>query len=209
MPNAADDDEDNVSDEEDPMKALEESQAASKRQMEEEDALADLRQRNARMERSDRDMEEILKSQHAARDKEAEERRQKEMEEEDEEVNKFFYKVKAPGAPAAGPSKGKGKAEGAGLMGGYGSGSDDDDEDDEDVQPVADSTVTVKRKPMGSTAGEPTVQDLLKARGIALGAAMPPPAIKPVAGAKLNLPSGVKRKGVGALGIKVVKKAKA
>ena len=76
-------------------------------------------------------------------------------------------------------------------------------------QPVEDATVTVKRKPMGSTAGEPTVQDLLKARGIALGAAMPPPSSKPVAGAKVNLPSGVKRKGVGSLGIKVVKKTKA
>ena len=211
MPNAAEDDEDNVSEEEDPMKALEESQAASKRQMEEEDALADLRQRNARMERSDRDMEEILKTQHALRDKQAEERRKRELEEEDEEVNKFFYKVKAPGAPAAGPSKGKskGKAVGGGLIGGYGSGSEDEDGDDEEDQPVEDATVTVKRKPMGSTAGEPTVQDLLKARGIALGAAMPPPSSKPVAGAKVNLPSGVKRKGVGSLGIKVVKKTKA
>ncbi|KAH8080906.1 hypothetical protein HD553DRAFT_262320, partial [Filobasidium floriforme] len=174
MPNAAEDDEDNVSEEEDPMKALEESQAASKRQMEEEDALADLRQRNARMERSDRDMEEILKTQHASRDKAAEERRKRELEEEDEEVNKFFYKVKAPGAPAAGPSKGKGKAAGGmGLMGGYGSGSDDDDEADNDddegksAGPVAEPTVTVKRRPMGSSAGEPTVQDLLKAKGIA------------------------------------------
>ncbi len=44
MPNAADDDSQaGDSDTEDPMKMLEESQAASKRQMEDEDMLADLR----------------------------------------------------------------------------------------------------------------------------------------------------------------------
>jgi hypothetical protein len=58
---------------------------------------------------------------------------------------------------------------------------------------------------MGSSAGEPTVQDLLKAKGIAT---MAPTSVKP-AGPKPILPSGVKRKGVGSLGVKVVKKAKA
>jgi hypothetical protein len=207
MPTAADDDEDEKSDEEDPMKALEESQAASKRQMEDEDALADLRQRNARMERSDRDTEEIIKAQHAARDKLLEERKRQEMEEEDEEVKKFFYKVQAPAGTVVNKDKGKAKATdvGAGLMGGYGSGSDD--EENGDVAAPEPSTVTVKRKPLGSSSTEPTVQELLAARGIALSASnplqtktMPSPAVK--------LPVAIKRKGVGALGIKVVKKTK-
>jgi hypothetical protein len=209
MPNAADDDEDNVSEEEDPMKALEESQAASKRQMEDEDALADLRQRNARMERSDRDMDEILKAQHANRDREAEEQRKKEMDEEDEEVNKFFYKVQAPAGTVNGEAKAKGKAkaESDGLLGGYGSGSEDEDEDSdgEDAAGPAESlTVTVKRRPMSSSTEEPTVQDLLRAKGIAVGAVAPSTTAKP----KINVLAGIKRKNVGPLGIKLVKKVK-
>jgi hypothetical protein len=136
----------------------------------------------------------------------AEERRKRELEEEDEEVNKFFYKVQAPAGTVVPKGKGKARAETeSGLLGGYG--SDSEDEDDEDEEDVPDnSTITVKRRPAGPLAAEPTVQDLLRAKGIALGAGLPATAAKP----KSVLPAGVKRKsGGGSLGIKLVKKAKA
>lgn len=229
MPNAADDDEEAAeSDPEDPMKALEASQAASKKQMEDEDALADLRQRNARMERSDRDAEEIIRARHAVRDQAEEERKRREQEEEDEEVKKFFYKVQAPGTfqgPPAVASSSKSKppkpivGAGSGLVGtAYGSDEDTSDAEEQDGQTTtaddAPATVTVKRRPVGTNASEPTVQELLAAKGITFpnisstsnGGSSSTRPTPTATGPKL--PVGIKRKGALGLGVKLVKKPK-
>lgn len=211
VPNAAEDDSDAAeSDVEDPMKALEESQAAAKRQMEDEDQLADLRQRNARLERGDVDMAEVLRVRHEARDKAEEERRRREAEEDEEVVKQYFYKVKKGGAGLESikedADKLKEKPAGVGLGDGYGS---SDDEEEKSEEPAA--TVTVKRTPLpsasGTTASEPTVQDLLAAKGIAL-----PTSSKPAAPSSTSAkPSmlGIKRKdGASGLGVKLVKKKK-
>ncbi|KAJ9108093.1 hypothetical protein QFC19_002558 [Naganishia cerealis] len=228
VPNAAEDDEDAGSDEEDPMKALEESQAAAKRQMEDEDELADLRQRNARLERGDIDTEEVLKARHDAKNKALEERRRKEEQEDDEVVKQYFYKVKAPGVDqgitGATPSakidgKGKGKAPTGGVLEDeYGSSDEDGHTDDSQTeQETASATITVKRTalPSGTAASsEPTVQDLLAAKGIALPSfvktVVPAHPTTTLAATKPGVLGGaVKRKeGVSGLGVKLVKKKK-
>ncbi len=223
IPNASADDEEPKEDEEDPMAMLEASQAASKRQMEEEDALADLRTRNARIARADVDSEAILAQQHANSALEAE-RARMEKEEEDEIVNQYFYKVAKPGTAASSSAnvpmsnhKGKGKetkpaGNGVGL-GGYGSdvvSDSEEDEDDEEEEPV---TVTVKRGIVPNTKADaqPTVQDLLAARGIVLGGSSPssaPAAVVKKPGFNLAA-GGVKRKDLASsLGIKFAKKKK-
>jgi dTMP kinase len=190
------------------MKALEESQAAAKRQMEDEDQLADLRQRNARLERGDVDMAEVLRVRHEARDKADEERRRKEAEEDEEVVKQYFYKVKKGGAGLESikedADKPKEKPAGVGLGDGYGS---SDDEEEKTEEPT---TVTVKRTPLpsasGTTASEPTVQDLLAAKGIALPTSSKPAV--PNSTAKSSA-LGIKRKdGASGLGVKLVKKKK-
>lgn len=181
------------------MKALEESQAAAKRQMEDEDQLADLRQRNARLERGDVDLAEVLRMKHEARDKAEEERRRREAEEDEEVVKQFFYKVKKPELESIKEDSGKPREKtGLGLGDGYGS-SDEESKDD------TPATVTVKRTLTGTSAPEPTVQDLLAAKGIAL-----PTSSKPTP-APTAKPStlGIKRKdGASGLGVKLVKKKK-
>ncbi|KAJ9120799.1 hypothetical protein QFC22_002733 [Naganishia vaughanmartiniae] len=228
VPNAAEDDEEAGSDVEDPMKALEESQATAKRQMEDEDELADLRQRNARLERGDIDTEEVLKARHAAKSQALEERRKKEEEEDDEVVKQYFYKVKAPAADQASPGtplplpmdgKGKGKAPADGVLGdGYGSSDEEEHADDNHAdQDSASATITVKRTALSSgtsSTAEPTVQDLLAAKGIALPTfAKPAVPARSTGQAALGKPSvlggAVKRKeGVSGLGVKLVKKKK-
>lgn len=228
VPNAAEDDEEAGSDVEDPMKALEESQAAAKRQMEDEDELADLRQRNARLERGDIDTEEVLKARHDAKNQALEERRKKEEEEDDEVVKQYFYKVKAPAADPASSGtslptgtmdgKGKGKAPVDGVLGnGYGSSDDDEHAEDNSPQDSASATITVKRTalPSGASAtAEPTVQDLLAAKGIALPTFTKPtlparPTGQAASGKPGVLGGAVKRKdGVSGLGVKLVKKKK-
>jgi hypothetical protein len=179
------------------MKALEESQAAAKRQMEDEDDLADLRQRNARLERGDVDLAEVLRSRHEARDREAEERRRREQEEDEEVVKQFFYKVKKPELESINEDGNKPKTVGVGLGDGYGS-SDDEEKAEEQA------TVTVKRTLTGTSAPEPTVQDLLAAKGIAL-----PSSSKPAPAAAKPNTLGIKRKdGASGLGVKLVKKKK-
>jgi hypothetical protein len=228
VPNAAEDDEEAGSDVEDPMKALEESQAAAKRQMEDEDELADLRQRNARLERGDIDTEEVLKARHAAKNQALEEKRKKEEEEDDEVVKQYFYKVKAPaveqtsaGTPVSTvtDAKGQAKARADGVLGGgYGSSDDEEHMDNNHAgQDSASATITVKRTALSSGAAataEPTVQDLLAAKGIALPTfAKPAVPVRPTGQASSGKPSvlggAVKRKeGVSGLGVKLVKKKK-
>ncbi|KAJ9105278.1 hypothetical protein QFC21_001646 [Naganishia friedmannii] len=223
VPNAAEDDEEAGSDVEDPMKALEESQAAAKRQMEDEDELADLRQRNARLERGDIDTEEVLKARHAAKHQALEERRKQEEQEDDEVVKQYFYKVKAPAADQAstsGPAidgKGKEKTPADGVLGdGYGS-SDEEEKHADDShaeQDASSATITVKRTALSTASAEPTVQDLLAAKGIALQTfAKPAAPARPTGQAASGKPSvlggAVKRKeGVSGLGVKIVKKKK-
>jgi hypothetical protein len=205
------------------MAMLEASQATSKRQMEDEDALADLRMRNARMARSDVDAEAILAQQHAKSEEEAEKARL-EQEEEDEIVNQYFYKVAKPGGvatslPANGASaKGKGKekeikAAGNGIgLGGYGSDDASDSGEDGDESPEEQATVTVKRGIIPTTKpdAQPTVQDLLAARGIVINSnsAPPPAAVAKKSGFNLSA-GGMKRKDLASsLGIKIAKKKK-
>lgn len=189
MPNAADDSDEEGSDEEDPMKALEASQAAAKKQMEDEDTLADLRQRNARIQRNEVDADAILAAQHAESSAQAEARR-RQQEEEDEIVRQHFYKVAAPAAP---------KPAAVGGLGSYGSDSEDEQEaEGENGDPAAAASITVKRKPAG-TGAEPTVADLLASRGIALNG---------TSSVKAE-PTTIKRKTLASsLGIKVAKKKK-
>ncbi|GHJ84122.1 hypothetical protein NliqN6_0524 [Naganishia liquefaciens] len=218
VPNAADDDSDaadgNASDD-DPMKALEASQAAALQQMQDEDLLADLRSRNARLERGDVDLDQVLRDRDAERVAGEEAKRRKEAEEDEEVVKRYFYKVKAgvgvgararAGGPGLGTVSEEGEAPGLGLGDGYAS--------DDEVEATAagatttttPATVTVKRSALGSgaAAAEPTVQELLAAKGIDFAsrttAAVP---VKP----KPTV-TGIKRKegGVLGLGVKLKKK---
>lgn len=85
--------------EEDAMKALENRQMDSKREMDILDKLQEIRTRNARMERADADA--ILKTVSSRVDsgattleeREAAARRQKEVEEDEEEVRRYFAKM--------------------------------------------------------------------------------------------------------------------
>lgn len=184
------------------MKALEASQAAALRQMEDEDLLADLRSRNARLERGDVDLDEVLQARHAERAAGEEAKRRKEAEEDEEVVKRYFYKVKAASSAAAGlgtvEEEGKGKGKGLALGDGYAS-----DEEQEDATTLEPATVTVKRSAVSSGTAEPTVQELLAAKGIEL-------ASRPAAAPVKPKPSvtGIKRKegGVLGLGVKVKKK---
>lgn len=225
MPNAADDDSDAgaESDPEDPMKALEASQANAKRQMEDEDDLADLRQRNARIQRNEIDSEAILAAQHAESAVQAAARR-KQQEEEDEIVKKYFYKVAAPAPEPAGHSPANGEGNVVGGLGPYGD-SDDDEDGPASRTPPKDvevgttgptsTSITVKRKPppSGSTDREPTVAELLASKGVSLhSASVAGPSKTPtVAGTGKGTVVGgaIKRKTLAnSLGIKVAIKKK-
>jgi hypothetical protein len=148
---------------------------------------------------------EVLRARHEARDKEDQERRKREQDEDEEVVKQYFYKVKKGGAGAALESINedtdhKDKPEGGVLGDGYGSSEDDEKRDKE---PAA--TVTVKRTalPSSGTTSEPTVQDLLAAKGIAL-----PSSSKPAPTTSKPSMLGIKRKEGSGLGVKLVKKKK-
>jgi rubredoxin len=151
--------------ERDAMADLERSQEQSRREMEIMDELADLRQRNARVETSARadDPESLLAALHAEREN-AEEaaRRQAEDDEDDAMVAKYFTKLPPPGAKVdAGPS---------------GAGDASDDEGSDSPAP-APAPMIVKRA-AAAAKGEPTVSSLLAAKGKAVEAAPPKPAVK-------------------------------
>ncbi|KAL7424209.1 Pre-mRNA-splicing factor cwf16 [Cryptotrichosporon argae] len=207
MPNAADD-EDYDSDgnlreeakERDAMADLERAQEQSRVEMEIMDNLADLRQRNARLEQSGAvDHDALLSNLHVERvSAEEAARRTAEQDEDDALVAQYFSKV--PAGPPGPVSKGKAKAKAVDVSApdvGEAGAPDGDDSDEDTVLPAA---LTIKRKPAQGGA-EPSVQALLAARG-KLDAAPPAPPV--VAAAQ------VKRKREGMqklLGIK--KKAKA
>ncbi len=174
------------------------------------------------MARSEVDAEAILAQQHALSAAEAELQRQA-QEEEDEEVKRHFYKVPLLGAGGAASSaktsaldekrKSKTSKGAMGALGGYGSDSDGSDSESEDgsggESPATAATVTVKRHVGATLDAQPTVKDLLAAKGIVLGA---PAAPKPLPGLSMmtgTTASGVKRKDLAStLGIKIAKKKK-
>ncbi|TXT13570.1 hypothetical protein VHUM_00937 [Vanrija humicola] len=149
LPDAADDDaydsEGNAREDKaarDAMADLEASQEASRREMEVMEELADLRQRNARLETSrvGDDPEALLDALHRERaNKEEAARRAAEDAEDDELVAKVFAKL---------PQRRAAEAE--------------EEEVEEEDKPAA---VTIKRSAQASAAGEPSVAALLAARG--------------------------------------------
>jgi hypothetical protein len=151
----------------DAMADLERSQDASRREMETMDQLADLRQRNARIERS-ADPTAMLAALHAEKESaEAEQRRLDEEEEDDELVAKYFSKI-----PVTAPADASLPAEvGDASVSVSVSASDADSPAPPAPAPAA---ITVKR--LAATA-EPSVAALLAAKGkTAAAAAAPAPA---------------------------------
>lgn len=176
--------------ERDAMADLERSQEQSRREMEIMDELADLRQRNARLETSARadDPESLLAALHAERENAEEAARRKAEEEEDDAVvAKYFTKLPPPGA------KVDGKKEGS---------ADESDDEDGGQLPSAPA-LTIKRTAVAGGKGEPSVASLLAAKGKVLDGPSAAPASAP---AKAKRKRGDLQK---ALGIKGVKKVKA
>ncbi|WVQ97086.1 hypothetical protein IAU59_004196 [Kwoniella sp. CBS 9459] len=169
--------------ERDAMADLERSQEASRREMEEMDALADTRQRNARLEISNvsANPEAILAAVHAEKISAEEEARRKAEAEEDEALVKQFF-AKVPAGPGSGPGpstsqlakrKIKAQAESIGdtADGQNGqaneAGSDEEAEEEDTALPA----LTIKRRPAtGLGAGEPSVASILAAKGKSLDA---------------------------------------
>lgn len=183
MPDAAaDDDYDSEGNEReekkerDAMADLERSQEQSRREMEMMDELADLRQRNARLELSNAnaDPENLLAALHAERETaEQEERRRREEEEDNAMVRQYFAKVGGTTGVPNGKGKGKEKAVG---------GDSDEEEDGGDSAASADEageddatpSLTIKRRPAPNSRNgvlEPSVASLLAAKGKVLDGA--------------------------------------
>ncbi|ORX34200.1 putative nuclear mRNA splicing, via spliceosome-related protein [Kockovaella imperatae] len=162
--------------EKDAMADLEQSQEQSRREMEMMDELADLRQRNARMEQSNAnaDPEALLAALHAERQSAEEEARLKmEKEEDDALVAQYFAKV-AASKPTNGDStvvdrKGKGKAKAIEEEAVDGDEEDVAQSDGSEGSDVALPALTVKRRPVpggtNGSAAEPSVFSLLAAKG--------------------------------------------
>ncbi|WWC60460.1 uncharacterized protein I303_103032 [Kwoniella dejecticola CBS 10117] len=161
--------------EKDAMADLERSQEQSKREMEAMDELADLRQRNARLELSNisSDPNAMLAALHAEKVSAAEEaRRQAEEEEDDALVKQYFSKIPASGAgPSTSTSsngaKMKTKPKSPDEDGGS---SDKEDEADEEEDIALPAALTIKRGPAvasnaGKGAAEPSVASILAAKG--------------------------------------------
>jgi hypothetical protein len=161
----------------DAMADLERSQEQSMREMEMMDELAELRQRNARVETNRADPETLLAQLHAERaSKEEEDQRAQEQEEDDELVAQYFAKV--PMGPPALPglhNKGKGK-EKAVAPPGIELDEPVEDSDGEDSGSAGDAepsvpapALTIKRRPPPSEASvsgaEPSVASILAAKG--------------------------------------------
>ncbi|CAK9782124.1 DUF572-domain-containing protein [Cutaneotrichosporon oleaginosum] len=155
--------------ERDAMADLERSQEQSRREMEIMDELADLRQRNARLETSARadDPESLLAALHAEREN-AEEaaRRQAEEEEDNAMVAKFFTKLPPPGAKVD-------AVPGADA-------SDEEGEGSASPAPAPTPAPLIIKRTAPVVKGEPTVSSLLAAKGKVLdgGVAPPKPAAK-------------------------------
>jgi len=164
--------------ERDAMADLERSQEQSRREMEMMDELADLRQRNARMELSNAnaDPDTLLASLHAERETAEEEaRRRAEQEEDDALVAQYFSKIAATKANDTGidgitkENKGEGKASIVDVDDadeGYGgSGSDGGNQGQPQTR---EESLTIKRRPapgLSNGITEPTVASLLAAKG--------------------------------------------
>lgn len=159
----------------DAMADLERSQEQSLREMELMDELAELRQRNARVETNTADPESLIAQLHTERaNKEEEERRAVEQEEDDQLVAQYFAKVPMgpPGIPGF-KGKGKGKEKAVAPPGieldepledseGEGSGSEVDEAD------IPAPALTIKRRPPPSESSgmaEPSVASILAAKG--------------------------------------------
>ncbi|WVR05704.1 hypothetical protein IAU60_002728 [Kwoniella sp. DSM 27419] len=184
MPDAAADDdydsdgnprEDKV--ERDAMADLERSQEQSRREMEAMDELADLRQRNARLELSNvsSDPNAMLAALHAEKISLEEEARRRAEEEEDEAlVKQHFAKIAAGPAPttikAVKPKSqplttGQDGAEGSPATGAATEDGEASGSEEETALPAA---LTIKRRPApgtGAGAGEPSVASILAAKG--------------------------------------------
>ncbi|RXK35521.1 nuclear mRNA splicing protein [Tremella mesenterica] len=159
--------------EKDAMADLERSQEQSRREMEMMDELADLRQRNARLELSNvnADPDALLAALHAERESAAEEvKRRAEEEEDDALVKQYFSKINPTIVPPITDIKGKGKQKAVDQ-----DVSNEDDENGEyseksDSEEETGSmlpALTIKRRPVEGTA-EPTVASILAAKGKAL-----------------------------------------
>lgn len=161
----------------DAMADLERSQEQSMREMEQMDELAELRQRNARVETNRADPETLLAQLHAERaNKEEDERKALEQEEDDQLVAQYFAKIPMgpPGIPGM-KGKGKGKERAIAPPGieldepleeseGEGSGSEGEDESS-----IPAPSLTIKRRPPPESSGngmtEPSVASILAAKG--------------------------------------------
>lgn len=161
----------------DAMADLERSQEQSLREMEQMDELAELRQRNARVETNNADPETLLAQLHTERANKAEEERlAMEQEEDDQLVAQYFAKVPMgpPGLPSSVKGKGKGKEKAVAPPGieldEPVEESDGDDSGSEGELPAAPDAVTIKRRPppsesSGNGMAEPSVASLLAAKG--------------------------------------------
>ncbi|OCF75143.1 nuclear mRNA splicing protein [Kwoniella mangroviensis CBS 8886] len=149
--------------EKDAMADLEKSQEQSKREMEMMDELADLRQRNARLELSNvsSDPNALLEALHAEKISAEEEARKKAEEDEDDAlVKQYFSKIPASGAgPATSTAKAKHKSP---------DGEDGNAEKSHEEDTALPAALTIKRRPApGTSAGsnEPSVASILAAKG--------------------------------------------
>ncbi|WVW80306.1 hypothetical protein I302_102284 [Kwoniella bestiolae CBS 10118] len=151
--------------EKDAMADLEKSQEQSKREMEMMDELADLRQRNARLELSNvsSDPNALLAALHAEKVSAEEEARRKAEEDEDDAlVKQYFSKIAAPGAgPSTSSAKSKLKSQ---------DGEDEKEEGSDDEEDTAlPAALTIKRRPVpgpgSSASNEPSVASILAAKG--------------------------------------------
>lgn len=164
------DDEGNDKASRDAMADLERTQEQSRREMEVMDELADLRQRNARLEttRTADDPEALLAALHAEKEsKEQEERRKAEEAEDDQLVAKYFTKL-APPKPPVGAKVASAAAN-----------DNDNGEDDAEASAHAESSsapaLTIKRR-AAEGAGAPSVSSILAAKGKTAGPAPTPAA---------------------------------
>lgn len=146
----------------DAMADLERSQEQSRREMEVMDELADLRSRNARVDtnRVGDDPTALLSALHAERESKEEEKRRQEADAEDDAlVAQYFTKIPPPKHAGAETEE-----------------TDEDGESGGGEEKLSISAITIKRRTGPLTAGEPTVDALLAAKG---KAAVPPASVAP------------------------------
>ncbi|WWC88019.1 uncharacterized protein L201_002922 [Kwoniella dendrophila CBS 6074] len=154
--------------EKDAMADLEKSQEQSKREMELMDELADLRQRNARLELSNvsSDPNAVLAALHAEKVSIEEEAKRKAEEDEDDAlVKQYFSKISAPSPSAASSSKPQAK-----IPNGEKDGDDDNSQNSDSEEDTAlPAALTIKRRPVpGSSTtstAEPSVASILALKG--------------------------------------------